>query len=272
MATGASSKSNFFSFNDVKPDKFSDDTKASNKFRQWAKDVVVCFRHEQHGYAEMMDLACEVQDVWDQAAFVQACVDKGISESPDGVGIADTNLHDVLRILTEGCARDIVDTHDGEGSHAWWKLHKRFYQKNLSTTQEVCNRLSNIKRPTKDEDVFDALQRVERLFEEYQKYCSTPYPTPMKKSALMASIPESWLRQIQRDTDIDNIEPDKLLGRLHTICSSVSTGPAKMLDQLVKEGDGKVMVQNPQRQTSNQSGRQMTGTIGIGNIHRESMG
>ena len=86
----------------------------------------------------------------------------------------------------------------------------------------------HLKRHRKNEEVFDSLQAVEKLFQEYLRQVGEEYPEHMKKAALLKSIPQDWLDQLQRDTDLDAIEAEKLEARLQTMCSSHTTGSAKM--------------------------------------------
>ena len=128
--TQQSNTSKIFCIKDIKPDKFSDEKHSSKSFRQWSKDIKVLLKHEHPSYVRMLKLAEECTDKsWDADSFGLSIIEDEICDSDAAFMVADENLHDVIRLMTDGTAREIVDTHEGHGCQAWWKLYKRFWAK-----------------------------------------------------------------------------------------------------------------------------------------------
>ena len=78
----------------------------------------------------MLDMASSYEEnVWDQDEFIAMVCSRGVAQSAQAFMEADTDLHDMLRLNTDGKAKEIVDTHDKQGCHVWWELHRRFMAK-----------------------------------------------------------------------------------------------------------------------------------------------
>ena len=82
---------------------------------------------------------------WDALAFSAELIKSGIIAEEHME--MEKNISDVLRNITKGEARDVVDTSRNAGE-SWFRLHDRFYSKTVVGATSIANRMQELKRPS----------------------------------------------------------------------------------------------------------------------------
>ena len=105
---------------DLKPEKY-EGKKSVQSFKQWAEDTMAWVYRMDPNYAKALDIANELK-AWSTLTF-EAELGKAGIPAKDHADL-ERNLTDVLKTITKGEAREVIDT-SNEAGEAWFRLHDR---------------------------------------------------------------------------------------------------------------------------------------------------
>ena len=110
-------------------------------------------------YAELMKVA-ERLDEWNDEGFQLSLIDVGINDH--NYEEINEDLTAILRNITDGDARGIVDAASSAGE-AWWRMTERFYSKSNQGATAVADKIQSTKRPTQISDAHNKLTQLKAL-------------------------------------------------------------------------------------------------------------
>ena len=142
-----------------RPEKFQDDRdpKATITFKQWGSDVRSMIRRYKKDFGKMLDISSD-RSVWNEDDFVQELKDEGYTS--EQIVDCQEQSYEILKVVTAGDARKIVDAHEDQGLEAWWRLHNRFRPKGLRGATDIAKRIQNIKKPFNASNTYGLLQQL----------------------------------------------------------------------------------------------------------------
>ena len=209
---------------DLKPEKFESNKKSEQSFRQWSEDVMSWGRRLDPRIAEALTEAKNMPE-WNETDFQNALQAKGIDNM--AYNELNTNLNDMLRKLTKGDARDIVDA-TNTGGEAWKRLHERFHAKTVLGATSIASRLQEIKRPSSLNESYNLLAEIRGLIKEFERQSQEKLPTAIVKAAYMRVVPETYRKGMELQIDIDKTDPGAIEDKIMQFIRTQSTGPAGM--------------------------------------------
>ena len=124
------------SIKDLKPEKY-EGKKSTQSFKQWAEDTMAWVYRMDANYAKALEIANELKE-WSTLTFEAELVKAGIPATDHAE--LDRNLTDVLKTITKGEAREVIDT-SNEAGEAWFRLHDRFFSKTVIGATSIATRL-----------------------------------------------------------------------------------------------------------------------------------
>ena len=145
---------------DLKPDTFESNEKSKLSFRQWSNDFSSWVERIDQDFETMLRLAAQMQE-WDKDKFI-AAAQQDYRLGAEKVAEFDKHIYLVMKRLTAGIAREIVDTSKTAGE-AWYRLTDRFYERNMQGATAIASQLQELKQPTKIAEYFHLLNVIRKL-------------------------------------------------------------------------------------------------------------
>ena len=228
---------------DIKPAKFDSNTNSKITFKSWSQDVLAYTKKLNKSYAELMKVA-EKLDEWNDEAFQLNLGDVSINR--DNYSDINEDLTAILRNLTDGDAKGMVDAASSAGE-AWWRMTERFYSKSNQGATAVADKIQATKRPTQISDAHNKLTQLKALLKEFERQSpDEPLPSAVIKSALIRVLPESFHKTFASGITVDKVSKGSLEDRLVQIIRENSTGPAAM--DISRLENGEQTAQKPEEQ------------------------
>lgn len=210
---------------DLKPNQFESNKKSEQSFKQWAEDLAEWTARIDRDYSKAFKVAQELQE-WSEVKRNAEMVKEGIHA--DKIDDIDHQLLVILKRLTKGEARDVVDT-VSSGGEAWYRLHDRFYSKTVTGATSIANRLGDVKRPQSMNESYHLLTEIRGLIKEFQRQSPhEPLPTAVIKSAYMRVVPETYRKGLEMQIDVDRCSTQAIEDKIMQFIRSNSTGPVGM--------------------------------------------
>ena len=220
-----------------KPIKYTDDrdSKLEVTFKQWIADVRSMIRRYSKKHAQMLDIAAD-RNIWNQSDFGDELTDEKFTE--EEIEAANEEVFEILKTVTSGDARRIVDAHEDKGLEAWWRLQNRFRPKGLRGATDIAKRIQSIKRPGNSTNTYSMLQQLENDVRDFAKASAgEPMPSAMIRHAMLQCVPDGVERAVRLQVDIDKIEVQLLRDRLEQHART-DMGPKPMEVGNVDKGKG----------------------------------
>ena len=219
---------------DLKPEKY-EGKKSVQSFKQWAEDTMAWVYSMDHNYAKALDIANELKE-WSTLTFEAELTKAGLP-AKDHADL-ERNLTDVLKTITKGEAREVIDT-SNEAGEAWFRLHDRFYSKTLIGATSTATRLQELRRLGIINDSYQLLNLIRMLVQEFQRQSPTdPLPKATVKAAYMKVVPEAYKRGLEMQIDVDKSEVHIIEDKVMQFIRTHGTGPVGMdTNNLGKEED-----------------------------------
>ena len=244
---------------DLKPHKFDSNVKSQQSYKQFAQDAAAWMKKIDKNLAEMLKATSQLEE-WSDAKYVEIVKQNfGIAEVK--IKELDDDMVDLLRNITEGDAREMVDA-AGSGPEAWWRMSDRFYPKGCQGATATVDRIQKTARPANINDSYGKLIALKRLLKEFARQSpNEPLPSSVVKSAMIRVLPESYHKTLTHGLTIDKTTVTQHEDRVLQIITENTSGIVGMdLSELSAEKDREVHA--PQDQPATAAGADQWGSQG----------
>ena len=226
--TDLKSRGGGLSDKDMKPGDFDNHTITKQKFSQWADDFYSWSRKVDKSYKEMLKVVADMKE-WNETKFEddlelenEAFIQEGLIKR------FDDDINDMLRMVTAGDARDIVDAAKS-AAEAWWRLNERYYSKTSQGATAVADRIQATKRPASINEANNKLTALKKLLKEFDRQSPLEkLPSSVVKSALCRVLPESYHKTLTFGVTLETAQPGTVEERILQIIRDSTSGPAAM--------------------------------------------
>ena len=219
---------------DIKPMKFESATKTPVSFKQWSGDMLAWTKNIKRKYSDLLKATADLEE-WSEVAFKTKLhmLNVTTEEYPD----LDEDVLSLLRNITDGDARDMIDAASCAGE-AWWRICDRFHPKTAQGATAVADKIQSTKRLTSINEAQNKLTVLKKLLKEFDRQSEEKLPQAIVKSALVRILPESFHKTLTANMTIDKVTVTTLEDRLVQIIRDNSSGPAPMdMSNLENDGD-----------------------------------
>ena len=244
---------------DLKPHKFDSNVKSQQSYKQFAQDAAAWMKKIDKNLAEMLKATSQLEE-WSDAKYVEI-VKQNLGIAEVKIKELDDDMVDLLRNITEGDAREMVDA-AGSGPEAWWRMSDRFYPKGCQGATATVDRIQKTARPANINDSYGKLIALKRLLKEFARQSpNEPLPSSVVKSAMIRVLPESYHKTLTHGLTIDKTTVTQLEDRVLQIITENTSGIVGMdLSELSAEKDREVHA--PQDQPATAAGADQWGSQG----------
>ena len=211
---------------DLKPDTFESNEKSKLCFRQWSDEFSSWVERIDQDFETMLRLVVQMQE-WDKDKFI-AGAQQDYRLKTGKVAEFVKHIHLVMKRLTAGIAREIVDT-SKTAEEVWYRLTDRFHGRNVQGATAIASQLQELKQPSQSAESFHVLTVIRKLVRDFARQSpKEPMPSAIVKAAYMRVVPETYRRAMETQVDVDKVEPHNLEDKVLAVIRNNTFGAAPM--------------------------------------------